>query len=101
MKLDKEDSIATVAISLCYHLFSLDLLEVEECVDVCQMVFMENRTLGRAAGEERGRGGEGRAAGEEREGGRGGRRSRGIDKVNKIEYCGQLHCMKNSRNNFL
>ena len=58
MKLDKEDSIATVAISLCYHLFSLDLLEVEECVDVCQMVFMENRTLGRAAGEERGREGE-------------------------------------------
>ena len=34
-------------------------------------------------------------------GGRGERRSRGIDKVNKIEYCGQLHCMKNSSNNFL
>ncbi|XP_011408151.1 PREDICTED: cohesin subunit SA-1 [Amphimedon queenslandica] len=51
MKTDKDDTIASTAISLCTLLFSLDMLDADDCVELCQLVHLENRVLGRAAGK--------------------------------------------------
>lgn len=50
MRLDKEDNVVVAAISLCSYLLSMDMLEPEECVEICELVFMENRQIARAAG---------------------------------------------------
>lgn len=50
MKLDKEDSVAIAAIGLSSHLLSLDMLDPEECVEICELVFMDNKHIARAAG---------------------------------------------------
>ena len=50
MKTDKDDTISSTAISLCTLLFSLDMLDADDCVELCQLVHLENRVLARAAG---------------------------------------------------
>lgn len=51
MRLDREDSVAVHALHVCGHLLSLDMLEPEDCVQVCELVFVENRAISHAAGE--------------------------------------------------
>ena len=51
MKLDVESSVAVQAINLCSVLLQLDLLTSEECTDICELVFMENRGISHAAGQ--------------------------------------------------
>ena len=51
MKLDVEPSVAVQAINLCSVLLQLDLLTSEECTDICELVFMENRGISHAAGQ--------------------------------------------------
>jgi len=51
MKLDVESSVAVHAINLCSVLLQLDLLSSEECTDICELVFMENRGISHAAGQ--------------------------------------------------
>lgn len=51
MKLDVEASVAVQAINLCSVLLQLDLLNSEECTDICELVFMENRGISHAAGQ--------------------------------------------------
>lgn len=51
MRLDKEDSVQVAAINLCGQLHTLDMLESEECLEVCELVFMDTkRTVSQAAG---------------------------------------------------
>ena len=50
MRLDNEDSVVVVAISLCCNLLERDMLEPEECVEICELVFMDNRNISQAAG---------------------------------------------------
>jgi len=51
MRLDREDSVAVHALHVCGHLLSLDMLEPEDCVQVCELVFVENRAISHAAGD--------------------------------------------------
>ena len=51
MRLDREDSVAVHALHVCGYLLSLDMLEPEDCVQVCELVFVENRAISHAAGE--------------------------------------------------
>lgn len=51
MRLDREDGVAVHALHVCGHLLSLDMLEPEDCVQVCELVFVENRAISHAAGE--------------------------------------------------
>ena len=51
MRLDKDDNVAVHAIHLCGHLLVLDMLEPEECVEVCELTFFENRAISHAAGD--------------------------------------------------
>ena len=49
MRLDREENVAVAAINLCCHLLSLDMMEAEECVDVCELVFLDTK-VAQAAG---------------------------------------------------
>ena len=51
MKLDKEEAVSTAAIRLCTALLAQDMLEPEECVEICELVFFDSRLIARAAGE--------------------------------------------------
>ena len=51
LHLDKEDSVAVQAIKLCKHLLQRDVLEAEECLEVCELAFLENKAVSHAAGE--------------------------------------------------
>ena len=52
MRLDKEDSVQVAAISLCSRLLTLDMLEPEECIEICEMVFMDTKkAVSQAAGK--------------------------------------------------
>lgn len=51
MRLDREDIVASLAINLCTLLFSLDMLDPEECTTICQLVFFDNKLIARAAGK--------------------------------------------------
>ena len=50
MRLDKEESVAVSALVLCGSLLSLEVLEEEECVEICELVFFDNRSIAQAAG---------------------------------------------------
>ncbi len=51
MRLDKEDSVQVATINLCGHLLTLDMLEPEECIEMCELVFMDTKkTVSQAAG---------------------------------------------------
>ena len=50
MRLDQDDACARQAIFLLGVLLNLDMLEQEECVEVCELVFFECRAIGQAAG---------------------------------------------------
>ena len=50
MRLDKEETVAVNAITLCSHLFTLDMLEEEDCVEICELVFTDTRGVAHAAG---------------------------------------------------
>ena len=49
MRLDKEETVAVNAIALCSYFLTLDMLEEEDCVEICELVFMETR-VAHAAG---------------------------------------------------
>lgn len=51
MKLDVEESTAVMAIVVLTHMLNLDLLEAEECVEVCELTFIESRPISHAAGQ--------------------------------------------------
>ena len=51
MRLDVDDHAAVTDISVLTSMMNLDLLEGEECVDVCELIFMENRAVSHAAGQ--------------------------------------------------
>lgn len=51
MKLDVEEPTACAAIGVLTYMLSLDLLESEECVEVCELIFMESRAISHAAGQ--------------------------------------------------
>ena len=52
MRLDKEDNVQVAAINLCGHLLTLDMLEPEECIEMCELVFMDTKkTVSQAAGK--------------------------------------------------
>ncbi len=51
MRLDCEEAVAVHAIQLSAHLLALDMLEPEECVEMCELVFFESRAISHAAGE--------------------------------------------------
>lgn len=51
LHLDKEDPVAVQAIKLCKHLLQRDLLEAEECLEICELAFLENKAVSHAAGE--------------------------------------------------
>ena len=50
MRLDVDDHAAVTAINVLNHMLSLELLDAEECVEVCELVFMESRAISHAAG---------------------------------------------------
>ncbi len=43
MRLDKEDGVQVAAINLSGQLLGLDMLEPEECIEICEMVFLDNK----------------------------------------------------------
>ncbi|KAL5476327.1 hypothetical protein EMCRGX_G026256 [Ephydatia muelleri] len=47
MRLDKEEAVAVHAIQLCATMMARDMLEAEECVEICELVFLESRTQAR------------------------------------------------------
>lgn len=51
MRLDKEEAVSMAAIKLCTAMLTEDMLEPEECVEICELVFFESRPIARAAGE--------------------------------------------------
>jgi hypothetical protein len=51
MKLDADEPTAVAAINVLMHMLSLDLLEPEECVEVCELIFMESRAISHTAGQ--------------------------------------------------
>ena len=50
MRLDIDEHAAVTAINVLTHMLSLDLLDAEECVEVCELVFIESRAISHAAG---------------------------------------------------
>jgi len=51
MRLDIEDSVAVVAINVLEHMQNLKLLEMDECQEVCELLFLESRGISHAAGQ--------------------------------------------------
>ena len=51
MKLDVDEPTAVTAIIVLTHMLNLDLLEAEESVEVCELVFIESRAISHAAGQ--------------------------------------------------
>jgi hypothetical protein len=51
MKLDKEDNVAIAAINLLCNMLELNILEPEDCTEICEMVFIENKNIARTAGK--------------------------------------------------
>lgn len=50
MRLDVDEHAAVTAINVLTSMLTLDLLEGEECVEVCELIFLENRAISHAAG---------------------------------------------------
>lgn len=50
LRLDIDESAAVAAIGVLTYMLSLDLLEPEECVEVCELIFIESRPISHAAG---------------------------------------------------
>ena len=51
MRLDVDEVTAVMGITVLTHMLSLDLLEAEECMEVCELIFMEARAISHAAGQ--------------------------------------------------
>lgn len=51
MKLDTDEPTAVMALNVLLHMLSQDLLEAEECVEVCELIFIESRAISHAAGQ--------------------------------------------------
>lgn len=51
MRLDVDDPAAISAINVLSHMQNLDLLDAEECQEVCELVFLEHRGISHAAGQ--------------------------------------------------
>ena len=43
MRLDKEDAVQVAAINMSGQLLALDMLDPEECIEICEMVFLDNK----------------------------------------------------------
>lgn len=50
MRLDVEEQAAVTGINVLTHMLTLDLLEAEECIEVCELIFIESRAISHAAG---------------------------------------------------
>lgn len=50
MRLDKDDNVSVSAVALCSHLLDLQVLEEEDCLEICELVFTDNRSLAQEAG---------------------------------------------------
>ena len=51
MRLDVDEHAAVTAISVLCHMQALDLLDAEESLEVCELVFLENRAISHTAGQ--------------------------------------------------
>ena len=51
MRLDVDEQTAVTALSVLTHLLALDLLDAEESVEVCELIFIESRAISHAAGQ--------------------------------------------------
>ena len=51
MRLDVDELAAVTAINVLTHMLGLDLLDNEECMEVCELIFMEARAISHAAGQ--------------------------------------------------
>ena len=51
MRLDVDEHAAVTAISVLCHMQLLDLLDAEESLEVCELVFLENRAISHTAGQ--------------------------------------------------
>ena len=51
MKLDADEAAAVAAINVLTYMLTLDLLEPEESIEVCELTFIESRAISHAAGQ--------------------------------------------------
>ncbi len=51
MRLDIDDNVATSAIAVLGHMADLSILDGEECQEVCELIFIENKGIAHAAGQ--------------------------------------------------
>ena len=51
MRLDIDDHAAMCAISVLDYMQALNLLDTEECQEVCELIFLEHRGVSHAAGQ--------------------------------------------------
>ena len=51
MRLDVDEHTAVTAVSVLCHMQALDLLDAEESLEVCELVFLENRAISHTAGQ--------------------------------------------------
>ena len=51
MRLDVDEHAAVTAIQVLGHMHSLDLLDSEDSLEVCELLFLENRAISHAAGQ--------------------------------------------------
>jgi len=51
MRLDVDETAAVTAISVLTSMLLLELLDSEECVEVCELIFLESRSISHAAGQ--------------------------------------------------
>ncbi len=51
MRLDTDDNVATSAIAVLGHMADQSILDGEECQEVCELIFIENKGIAHAAGQ--------------------------------------------------
>ncbi len=51
MRLDIDETAAVTAISVLTSMLMLELLDAEESVEVCELIFLESRAISHAAGQ--------------------------------------------------
>ncbi len=50
MRLDTDDNVATCSVSVLGHMADRSILDGEECQEVCELMFIENKGIAHAAG---------------------------------------------------
>ncbi len=51
MRLDTDDSVAMCAVNVLGHMADRSILNAEECQEVCELMFIENKGIAHAAGQ--------------------------------------------------